>query len=150
MDLKIVSSVIYLIVIPFVTLAGCDNFRNVQRTQTITIQGRLGHDQIVMCTAEECPPDRPCCNSCSVPFVLYVEKQHLTQGLNQSVFTEQANERTEIKLEFPDGWTCWGNNCEMACNEHLQLGERYTMTGLLIGCDQDFRGCVMKVENYAL
>jgi hypothetical protein len=113
--------------------------------KTITVQGIAGTLWLT-CTEEACDPDYPCCNICSGSLALYPDVGAFTQSPNEGPYSYQSD-GPAIGLEFPNGGGCTGNDCEVTC-EPLQLGKRYTVTGLLLECSGIFPWCVVEVENY--
>jgi hypothetical protein len=151
--MKRVLSLIVLLIIISITFLGCSNSRVLTSkevveqpdrwlNENITLQGVVG-PLYTSCTEAACPPENPCCNSCTAMLALYMEDSSLST--QPAPFTYDENE-IAIGLEFPEGGGCKGNECEIAC-QPLQVGKSYTVTGLLVECYTVPR-CILKVENY--
>ena len=113
--------------------------------KTITVQGVAG-TLWMSCTTEGCDPDNICCNGCFGSLALYTDTDSFAQTSRQGPYAYESN-GPAIGLEFPNGDGCMGNECEISCDP-LQLGERYTVTGMLRECSGYVPYCVMKVESY--
>jgi len=145
--------VVMLIVI--VTISGCtDNELTPEKVieqqdkwlnQTITIQGVVGTFQM-SCTEQACDPEYPCCNECAGLFGLFDNYDAFVHASSQGAYA-YLGDGAVIYLEFQNGGGCRGNECDVSC-EPLQLGERYTLTGLISACSDIVPRCTMKVESF--
>ena len=149
-----VLSVLFVTIL--ITTSGCINDRTltpetvIERqdeflNKTISVKGIAGTLWMI-CTEEGCDPDRPCCNSCFGSLALYQNADSFIESPDEGPYAYQSNEPA-LGLEFPNGKGCGGNECEVTC-EPLQLGERYTITGLLHTCTDNIPWCVLIVESY--
>ena len=100
----------------------------------ITINGKVLPGNAA-CTLIGCPPENPCCNSCSAPlFLVDVDATDISAGVEMRPY---AN----IKEEF----VCSGNECELSCAP-MTTGKSYHIIASWQKDEQD--KYYLQVYNY--